>query len=102
SDGYNFPAYPDQVKDLSVLLAKDAKATPPDKYSALAGALEWTTNLGAPGHANAALDDAYGTWLLNTMFARAATGADSPEEAVKQADRKLRHIWQKWQARGLV
>lgn len=102
SDGYNFPAYPERVKDLSGLLAKDAKATPPDKYSVLAGAPEWTTNLGAPGYANAALDDAYGTWLLNTMFARAATGADSPEVAVEQADKKLRQIWQKWQARGLV
>jgi hypothetical protein len=68
----------------------------------LAGALDWMTNLGAPGYANAALDEAYGTWVLNTMFARAATGADSAEDAVGQADRKLRQIWQKWQARGLI
>ena len=95
------PAFPDRVKDLGALLAKDAKATPPDKYAVLADALEWMTNLGAPGYANAALDDAYGTWVLNTMFARAATGADSPEAAVKQADQKLRQMWQKWQARGL-
>ena len=102
SESYNFPAFPDRVKDLGALLAKDAKATPPDKYAVLSDALEWMTNLGAPGYANAALDDAYGTWVLNTMFARAATGADSPEAAVKQADQKLRQIWQKWQARGLL
>jgi multiple sugar transport system substrate-binding protein len=102
SESYNFPAFPEQVKDLSALLAKDPRATPPDKYAVLSGALEWMTNLGAPGHANAALDDAYGTWVVNTMFARAATGADTAENAVAQADRKLRQIWSKWQARGLV
>ncbi|RPH71964.1 MAG: carbohydrate ABC transporter substrate-binding protein [Myxococcaceae bacterium] len=102
SESYNFPAFPDQVKDLGALLAKDPKATPPDKYAVLADALEWMTNLGAPGHANAAVDDAYGTWVLNTMFARAATGADSAEDAVKQADQKLRQIWSKWKARGLL
>jgi multiple sugar transport system substrate-binding protein len=36
------------------------------------------------------------------MFARAATGADTPEDAVKQADQKLRQIWKKWQARGAL
>ena len=39
---------------------------------------------------------------LRFMFARAATGAESAENAVAQADRKLRQIWGKWQARGLV
>jgi multiple sugar transport system substrate-binding protein len=102
SESYDFPAFPDQVKDLGTLLAKDAKATPPDKYAVLADSLSSISNLGAPGYANAALDEAYSTWVVNTMFARAATGADSPEEAVKQADKKLRQIWQKWQARGLV
>jgi len=102
SESYNFPAFPDRVKDLAALLAKDPKARPPDKYSVLAGALTWMTNLGAPGYANAALDEAYGTWVVNTMFARAATGADKPEDAVKQADQKLRQIWQKWQARGVL
>jgi len=102
SESYNFPAFPEQVPDLEARLARDPKGTPPDKYAVLADALEWMTNLGAPGHANAALDEAYGTWVLNTMFARAATGADSATDAVEQADRKLRQIWQKWQARGLL
>ena len=102
SESYDFPAFPDRVKDLPALLAKDPKASPPDKYTVLADALDWMTNLGAPGYANAALDDAYGTWVLNTMFARAATAADTAEAAVKQADQKLRQIWQKWQARALL
>ena len=102
SESYDFPAFPDRVKDLPALLAKDPKASPPDKYAVLSDALDWMTNLGAPGYANAALDDAYGTWVLNTMFARAATAADTAEAAVKQADQKLRQIWQKWQARALL
>jgi len=102
SESYNFPAFPGRVPDLATLLRNDPKATPPDKYAVLADALEWMTNLGAPGHANAAVDDAYGTWVLNTMFARAATGAVTAEEAVDEADRKQRQIWEKWKARGLL
>ncbi len=68
----------------------------------LAGALDWTTNLGAPGPCNAAVDEAYGTWVLNGMFARAATGALSAEEAVQEADRRYRQIWERWKARGLI
>ncbi|HUM12504.1 MAG TPA: extracellular solute-binding protein [Myxococcaceae bacterium] len=102
SESYNFPSFPAQVPDLGARLARDAKGSPPEKYAVLADALDWMTNLGAPGHANAALDEAYGTWVLNTMFARAATGADSAEQAVSQADRKLRVIWEKWKGRGLL
>ncbi len=102
SESYNFPSFPAQVPDLGARLARDPKASPPEKYGVLADALDWMTNFGAPGHANAALDEAYGTWVLNTTFARAATGADSAEEAVRQADRKLRVIWEKWKGRGLL
>jgi len=102
SESYNFPAFPDRLPDLNALLAKDPKGTPPDKYAVLASALEWMTNLGAPGYASAATDDAYGTWILNTMFARAATGALSAEDAVKEAEARYRRIWDKWKERGLI
>jgi multiple sugar transport system substrate-binding protein len=102
SESYDFPAFPDRLPDLRALLAKDPKGTPADKYAVLAGALDWMTNLGAPGYATAAIDDAYGTWVLNTMFARAATGALSAEEAVQEADARYRRIWEKWKERGLL
>jgi multiple sugar transport system substrate-binding protein len=75
---------------------------PPDKYAVLSDSLDWATNVGYPGHSTAAVDDAYSTWVLNTMFAQAATGALSPEDAVKEADRRCRLIWDKWKERRLI
>jgi multiple sugar transport system substrate-binding protein len=102
SEAYNLPAFPRQVPDLAALLARDAKAVPPDKYAVLGTALEWATNVGYPGHTTAAIDDVYGTWVLNTMFASAATGATTPQEAVKTAEDRCRKIWEKWKARKLI
>jgi multiple sugar transport system substrate-binding protein len=99
---YNFPCWPKQVPDLKTLIAKDAKAKPPDKYAVLTDVLDWATNVGYPGYANAAIDDVYSTWVLNSMFAQAATGAMSPEDAVKDAEAKCRRIWEKWQDRKLI
>jgi multiple sugar transport system substrate-binding protein len=101
SEFYNFPCFTKQVPDLKTLVSKDAKGKPPDKYAVLADSLEWATNVGFPGHSTAAVDDVYSTWVLNTMFAQAATGTLSPEEAVKDAEAKCRRIWEKWQERKL-
>ena len=102
SEYYNFPTFPKQVPDLKETLANDKKGKPSGKYSVLADAQQWATNVGFPGYANAAIDEIYSTWVLNTMFAQAATGAMSPEDAVKEADAKCRKIWQKWKERKLL
>ena len=102
SEFYNFPCWPKQVPDLQKLIAKDAKGQPPDKYAVLGDSLEWATNVGYPGYATAAIDDAYSTWVLNTMFASAATGAQTPEAAVKEAEEKCKKIWEKWKERKLI
>jgi len=87
---------------MAALLKQDAKGKPGDKYAVLTDALEWATNVGYPGYSNAAVDEAYSTWVLNTMFARAATGAVSPEDAVKEAEGKYQAIWAKWRERRLI
>ena len=102
SEFYNFPCWPKQVPDLQKLIAKDSKGVPADKYAVLGDSLEWATNVGYPGYATAAIDDAYSTWVLNTMFASAATGAQSPEAAVKEAEEKCKKIWEKWKERKLI
>jgi len=102
SEYYNFPCFPKQVPDLKETLANDKKGKPPGKYSVLADAQQWATNVGFPGYANAAIDEIYSTWVLNTMFAQAATGAMSPDDAVKEADAKAKKIWQKWKERKLL
>jgi len=98
---YNFPCFSSTVPDLKQLLAQDPHK-PAGKYTVFDDVLTWATNVGYPGYANAAVDEIFSTWVLNTMFAKAATGAASPEEAVAEADAKCRQIFAKWQARDLV
>jgi multiple sugar transport system substrate-binding protein len=102
SEFYNFPCFPKTVPDLKALLANDSKARPPDKYKVLEDVLDWTTNVGHPGYANAATDEVFKTWVLNTMFAEAATGAQTPEEAIKRAEKKCQGIWKKWREKGKI
>jgi multiple sugar transport system substrate-binding protein len=102
SEFYNFPCWPKQVPDIKQLIAKDSKAVPADKYAVLGDSLEWATNVGYPGYATAAVDDVYSTWVLNTMFAKAATGTLTPEEAVKEAEDSCKRIWEKWTERKLI
>jgi len=99
---YDFPCFQRTVPDLKQLIGNDPKAHPPDKYRVLEDVLDWATNVGYPGYANAAIDEIYQKWILNVMFAKAATGTLSPEDAIKEADAECRRIFAKWKERGLV
>ncbi len=102
SEFYNFPCFPKQVPDLKQLVQNDKKGKPPDKYAVLADSLDWATNVGYPGYSNAAIDDIYSQWIVNNMFAKAAQGVMSPEDAVKEAEAKARDIFAKWKERKLL
>ena len=102
SEFYNFPCFPQTVPDLKQLISHDKKAVPPDKYAVLEDVLDWATNIGYPGYSTAPISDTYQTWLLNTAFAEAATGAEMPEDALKKLDTKMKAIWAKWKDRGML
>jgi multiple sugar transport system substrate-binding protein len=102
SEFYNFPCFADTVPDIKQIIAKDSKAVPADKYAVLSDVLDWATNVGYPGYANAAIDETFGTWAINTMFAEAATGAETPEDALKRCEAKMKAIWAKWKNRGMI
>jgi len=102
SEFYNFPCFPTTVPDLKALIENDPKATPHDKYKVLGTLMAQATNVGYPGYSNAAIDEIFNTWVLNTMFARAATGDTSPENAVRDAENTCKQIFAKWHARGLL
>ncbi|GAB3630472.1 hypothetical protein PTE30175_02942 [Pandoraea terrae] len=102
SQFYNFPCFPSTVPDLAQLIANDAKAQPHDKYKVLGALMNQATNVGYPGYANAAIDEIFNTWVLNTMFAKAATGTETPENAIKAADTACRRIFAKWHEKGLL
>ena len=99
---YNFPCFPSTVPNLVEKINYDEKAIPHDKYKVLEDVLEWATNVGYPGYATAAIDEIFSTWVLNTMFAKAATGALTPEAAIAEAEAACKQIWQKWTDRGLI
>lgn len=96
SEFYNFPCFPSTVPDLDARLSNDAKAIPHDKYHMLGNALSWTTNVGYPGYATAVMDEAFNTFVIPTMFAKAARDEITPEEAVRAADTELKRISSKW------
>ncbi|MFN3477139.1 MAG: ABC transporter substrate-binding protein [Candidatus Methylomirabilales bacterium] len=99
---YDFPCFAKTVPDLKKLIANDPEAHPPDKYKVLEDVLEWATNVGYPGYANAAIDEIFSTWVINTMFAKAASGAATPEEALKEAEAACKRIFAKWKEKRLV
>jgi multiple sugar transport system substrate-binding protein len=102
SEFYNFPCFASTVPDLKKLISNDPRGTPHDKYAVLSNVLDWATNVGYPGYANAAIDETFSTWVINTMFAKAATGAASPEDAMKEAEAAVKAIWAKWKERGMI
>ena len=102
SQFYNFPCFPSTVPDLDKLIGNDARAQPPDKYTVLGKLMNQATNVGYPGYANAATDEIFNTWVLNTMFAKAASGNASPEDALKEATATCQRIFEKWRGKGMI
>ncbi|HUG58012.1 MAG TPA: extracellular solute-binding protein [Candidimonas sp.] len=102
SQFYNFPSFPSTVPDLEKLIADDPKAQPTDKYKVLGTLMNQATNVGYPGYANAATDEVFNTWVLNTMFAKAATGNQTPENAIKEAHAACKRIFAKWHEKGAI
>lgn len=106
SELYTFPAFLDTVPDLleddGPLDDDPFDSNPPDKLSLLKTAPEWSTTIGHPGPANAAIGEVFGTFVLPTMLARAAQGDVSPEEAVQDAEEEILEIFAKWRDDGLV
>jgi multiple sugar transport system substrate-binding protein len=53
----SMPSWPATVKDLAAVVTEDPVGGAPGKYSVLADAATWTTNIGHPGHTNAAVSE---------------------------------------------
>jgi multiple sugar transport system substrate-binding protein len=93
---YNFPCFPSLVPNLKQEISNDSRANPPDKYKVLGNVLDWATNVGYPGYASAAIDEAFKTWVIPTMFAKVARGDESPENAAKAAEDEYKRIFARW------
>ncbi len=115
---YNFPSFPGSVADPTLAVSQKPAAgqrwleevcqndpfgsKPPNKLAPIASALEWSTNVGHPGPANPAIGEIFDTFVIPDMFAKAATGTLSVRDALEEADRRVKDIFNKWRRRGLV
>ena len=103
SELYNFPAFPSTAPKLNGWLQKDPfKSKPDTKLSVLQDAEQWSTNVGHPGSANAAIGEVFGTFILPNMLASAVRGKASPKDAVASAESQIQTIFAKWRKKGLV
>jgi Bacterial extracellular solute-binding protein len=103
SELYDFPAFDKLVPELDSWLDNDPFGSePPDKLSVLKDALDWSTNVGRHGHANTAVGEVFGTFIVPNMYARAARGQQTPEESVARAESQIKPIFEKWKKQGLV
>jgi multiple sugar transport system substrate-binding protein len=96
----NMPSFPGSVPALAQLVG--ANSNPPERYSLLTDAPTTMTNLGFPGYANAATDEVRGSGIIPTMFAGAATGEMTPENALDRADKEIKPIFDKWREAGKI
>jgi multiple sugar transport system substrate-binding protein len=102
SQFYNFPCYPEVVPDINELISNDSKASPPNKYEVFKDVSDWTVNVGFPGYANAAIDEVFGKWVLPKMFARAASGNVTLEDALNQGHIEAKQIYDTWRTIGKI
>ena len=103
SELYTFPAFPQTVPQLNGWLDSDPFGSQPvNKLAFLKDAEKWSTTIGHPGPANAAIGEVFDTFILPKMMARAARGELSARDAVVDAESQIRPIYQRWRDRGLV
>jgi multiple sugar transport system substrate-binding protein len=95
---FDLPAFPAAVPDLAELLAAD----PTGKYGLLADAASWTPPMGHPGASNAAIDEITNSYLIPRMFAAAARGEKTPEQAVADAAAEAQPVFDRWRERGKI
>lgn len=100
---YDFPAFPDRVPDLTGWIDSDPfESNPADKLKVLNTSLDWATNIGHPGPANPAIGQIFGESIIPVMFAEAAQGAKTPQQAMEDAEAQINAIFDDWRGQGLV
>ena len=99
---YNFPAFRGAVHNYNKILASDPH-TPKGKYVLLGRiASKYTTNVGHPGFANAAVDEVWNKYLIPQMFAEVAQDKSSAADAARSMQGQFKDIFAKWRRRGKI
>src|SRR5215831_5614140 len=106
---YNFPSFYGAAADPGTPLNKKPESgaawiaaqcnkdpfgsSPADKLALLAKSLPWSTNLGPPGYANPPAGESFDPYVTTDTFAKTATGAMSPKDAMMAATARARQIF---------
>jgi multiple sugar transport system substrate-binding protein len=65
-------------------------------------ASQYTHNVGYPGYANVAVQEALDRFLVPRMFAQVSQGKASAEDSVRATASEMKRIWAKWRAAGKI
>lgn len=103
---YNFPGWSNGVRGgfraIRRITAAD-RARPLGKYTILTTiAQRYTTNVGHPGFANAAVDEVFNKFLIPQMFANVAQGRMDAAEAARTFHAQAGSIFLKWRRAGKI
>ncbi len=96
----NMPAFPGAVPDLDVLIRMPSIAS--GRYDVLSEVPATLTNLGFPGHSNAATDEVLNRRIITEMFSRVARGSATPQEAMDLAGAAISPIFDRWREMGKI
>ena len=103
---YNFPSFANGVKGgFKAMRRSAARDThrPLGKYTVLTTIAEkYTTNVGHPGPANAAIDEVFNKFLIPQMFAEVARDKMTPAEGARSMHREVEKIFAQWRRRGKI
>lgn len=106
SELYTFPAFastaPQLTEEGGWLDVDPFGSRPIDKLKLLKDSASWSTVIGHPGPANAAIGEVFGTFIIPNMYAKAARGEMTPEAAVAEAESLMIPIFDKWRQQGLI
>jgi multiple sugar transport system substrate-binding protein len=103
---YNFPAFastaPQLLAEGGWLDVDPFGSRPVTKLQLLKDAESWSTVIGHPGPANPAISEVFNTFIIPNMYAKAARGEMTPEEAVAEAEQLMIPIFDNWRSQGLM
>jgi multiple sugar transport system substrate-binding protein len=103
---YNFPAFnttaPQLFAEGGWLDVDPFGSRPVTKLQLLKEAESWSTVIGHPGPANPAISEVLNTLIIPNMYAKAARGEMTPEEAVAEAEQLMIPIFDNWRSQGLM
>lgn len=103
---YTFPAYPSSMVQLTEddgwLDADPFGSTPISKLAVLKNAESWSTTIGHPGPANAAIGEVFDLGIIPQMMAYAARGEMTSEQAGAWAEAQIAPVFERWRAEGLL